>query len=317
MVAVDDLEPRFHFDHRPIDRNLLRPDRRVVRIKRGKDVLAVVGALFVVFAQHSLFRRPADDDVSRWGVILAPDDHGAAFGNVRAHALAAHPVGDVFTHLLGRFQLRAVFVLLSCETHTPSAAYTLFIETTESPFPEMAQTPDDASRENVHYDLCRRLDQLVVVRVVRVIYGLEAYTRHLHTLGQRLGDVKPQVLSARRGWLGVFHTRMWMAGIKVCTVTRRFAELTGVRSWFAPSSVGTQSTKYFKTMIRLCPPKACFRRVYLRRKGAVFLRIATVLRFIPTRRCPHAKKRPRAGSAVGRLWGALPVGGSGWSGRGQ
>ena len=65
---------------------------------------------------------------------------------------------------------------------------------------------DDLLRENVHYDLCRRLGQLGAVQVVRVCGGLEAYTDRLHATGQRLGDIKPQVLSPQGGWTSVFRT---------------------------------------------------------------------------------------------------------------
>jgi hypothetical protein len=74
--------------------------------------------------------------------------------------------------------------------------YTLFIDT-DAPLDGLAQRLDEALRESFHYDYCRRLGQLGPIDVQRVEHG--AYQRALAG-EQRLGDIKPPAIDARRDW---------------------------------------------------------------------------------------------------------------------
>lgn len=82
--------------------------------------------------------------------------------------------------------------------------YALFVETSVDAgvLRDIASALDEAMRENMHYDYCRRLGQLRELRVFRV-FGVGSAT-YLEFAGQRLGDVKPPALDGRDGWSGRF-----------------------------------------------------------------------------------------------------------------
>lgn len=86
--------------------------------------------------------------------------------------------------------VRAPFAMLALEDDH----YTLFIETDA---PLDARKIDEALRESFHYDYCRRLGQLGALEVQRVEQG--AYQRAVAS-EQKLGDIKPPAIDARRGW---------------------------------------------------------------------------------------------------------------------
>jgi hypothetical protein len=90
----------------------------------------------------------------------------------------------------------AQFAMLACEGN----AYTLFIETSacDSVLVAAARSLDDALRENIHYDYCRRLGQLQPLTLFRI--AANASTTYLAAAPQRLGDVKPPALDPRAGW---------------------------------------------------------------------------------------------------------------------
>jgi hypothetical protein len=91
--------------------------------------------------------------------------------------------------------VRTSFAMIACEEN----AYVLFVES-DAPLATLtaaAQALDDALRENVHYDYCRRLGQLGALSVARVQNASATYLAHS---GQRLGDVKLTSLDSRRGW---------------------------------------------------------------------------------------------------------------------
>ncbi|HKO57369.1 MAG TPA: GH3 auxin-responsive promoter family protein [Thermoanaerobaculia bacterium] len=108
-------------------------------------------------------------------------------------------------------KLNEVFVRERIErlVHAPFAMlaldddhYTLFIDT-GAPLDGLARHLDDALRESFHYDYCRRLGQLGPLDVQRVEHG--AYQRALAG-EQRLGDIKPPAVDARRDWAERFRT---------------------------------------------------------------------------------------------------------------
>lgn len=94
----------------------------------------------------------------------------------------------------------ARFAMLACEDR----CYALFIETDASSGIVLAaaRTLDDALRENVHYDYCRRLGQLGDLTPFRITAN--ASTTYLTHAGPRLGDVKLTALDSRRNWSARF-----------------------------------------------------------------------------------------------------------------
>jgi GH3 auxin-responsive promoter len=102
--------------------------------------------------------------------------------------------------VLGTFGVVASFAMLACEEN----AYTLFIESAASDalLLDVVHGLDDALRENIHYDYCRRLGQLQALRVFRIARdGSATYLTHA---GRRLGEVKLTALDSRGGWRGWF-----------------------------------------------------------------------------------------------------------------
>lgn len=92
--------------------------------------------------------------------------------------------------------IAAKFAMLACEEN----AYALFIESdcADAPLLDAAHALDEALRENIHYDYCRRLGQLGALNVFRI--ATAGSTTYLATSGQRLGDVKLTSLDRRRDW---------------------------------------------------------------------------------------------------------------------
>ncbi len=87
--------------------------------------------------------------------------------------------------------LEGFFLMAPCRDH-----YVLYAE---SPLPP--SKVDGRLRCNPHYDLARRLGQLAPARVVRLTGPARAeYLASLAARGQRLGDIKPSVLSPHRDW---------------------------------------------------------------------------------------------------------------------
>ena len=102
--------------------------------------------------------------------------------------------------VLRAFDVTASFAMLACEEN----AYTLFIESAadEALLLDVVRALDDALRENVHYDYCRRLGQLDALRVFRIAQNASA--TYLVHAGPRLGEVKLTALDSRGGWRGRF-----------------------------------------------------------------------------------------------------------------
>lgn len=92
------------------------------------------------------------------------------------------------------------FAMVACE----GDAYALFVESEAADLflLDAAHVLDDALRENVHYDYCRRLGQLGALRLFRILAG--GSETYLASSGQKLGDVKLAALDARGGWGGRF-----------------------------------------------------------------------------------------------------------------
>jgi hypothetical protein len=122
--------------------------------------------------------------------------------------LHQHFVQTCLDATLGALGIRARFTLLSCEAFAEGYAYTLFIESAsplqDSVIAQLAIRLEAALSQNIHYAYCRKLGQLAVARVVAVQNGAAWYLEHEMRSGKRLGDIKPQVLSPRMGYLDVW-----------------------------------------------------------------------------------------------------------------
>jgi hypothetical protein len=110
---------------------------------------------------------------------------------------------------LRSFGVTAGFAMLACEEN----AYTLFIESVDNDalLLDTAHALDQALRENVHYDYCRRLGQLGALQVFRITHNASA--TYLTQAPQRLGDVKLTSLDPRQGWSGRFQGS-WVRGVR-------------------------------------------------------------------------------------------------------
>jgi GH3 auxin-responsive promoter len=109
-------------------------------------------------------------------------------------------VRERLENALREHHINAAFAMLACEDN----GYALFLET-DAPDIRLLAVPralDDALRDNIHYDYCRRLGQLRGLRLFRI--DRDASATYLATSGQRLGDVKLSSLDARQGWSGRF-----------------------------------------------------------------------------------------------------------------
>ena len=96
------------------------------------------------------------------------------------------------------------FALLAPETGGGQPRYVLFLETPSGPPDGLAAALEDGLRENPGYEYCVRLGQLSTSEVACVQKGAcERYLDHLGSHGQRLGSVKPSVLSPFTGWRAV------------------------------------------------------------------------------------------------------------------
>lgn len=95
------------------------------------------------------------------------------------------------------------FTLLAPEQEDGRWGYTLFIEGPISP--QLGGLVDRELCENPHYAICRKLEQLTVVRCFQVTGdGYEIYVDARMKKGLMLGDIKPQALSSDSGWSEVF-----------------------------------------------------------------------------------------------------------------
>lgn len=97
---------------------------------------------------------------------------------------------------LERLNIRAEFCMVA-----PSVdRYVLFVKSDEP-----TQNPDMAFRENFHYDYCRKLGQLKEMRIFRLSGSPDReYIDECIRRGQKLGDIKPPVLSLIGGWEDIF-----------------------------------------------------------------------------------------------------------------
>jgi len=123
-------------------------------------------------------------------------------------------VRAVVEDILRKHQLNAAFWMMAPEW--PEGArpfYTLFIQFKDDAvidggrFRSVAHEIDEAMQESYHYEYSRRLGQLDGCRLFVIAPDSDSYHTYLTVcadLGQRLGDIKPSVLHAYKGWSGRF-----------------------------------------------------------------------------------------------------------------
>ncbi len=111
-------------------------------------------------------------------------------------------VSSVLGNVFARHRLKTRFVLIAPNVERPPH-YTIFIET-DVPSDEILLVCDDVEIELLgshHYAYCRRLGQLGPLQVFRIAAnGAQDYIRRYSVAGQRMGSIKPAVLSRHGDW---------------------------------------------------------------------------------------------------------------------
>ena len=94
--------------------------------------------------------------------------------------------------------------MLACD----GDAYVLYLESSASDAAVDSATDslERMLRENHHYDLCRRLEQLRQLRVARVSGASSTYLQ-VRAESQILGNIKIPALDREQGWSGRFEVR--------------------------------------------------------------------------------------------------------------
>ncbi len=116
---------------------------------------------------------------------------------------------DLVSDLFGE-KLNAVFVQNSLDAMKTEAEflmvapavdrYVLFVKSDRP-----VTNPDMAFRANFHYDYCRKLGQLKEMRIFRLTGDpIREYLDECVKRGQKLGDIKPPILSLTDGWENIF-----------------------------------------------------------------------------------------------------------------
>jgi hypothetical protein len=110
-------------------------------------------------------------------------------------------VCEVLREVFGSSKPR--FVLLAPDHDEDGCHYTLYVEGEVTP--HWARAIDHGLRKNPHYAYCRKLSQLLPLRLFSVAgQGYEIFIQHEGANGARLGDVKPSMLSCKSTWSRVF-----------------------------------------------------------------------------------------------------------------
>ncbi len=111
-------------------------------------------------------------------------------------------VADVLKLLYAKHAVTPSFSMLAPDDED-GFRYLLFLESVKFP-PGLELELDDALRANFHYDYCRKLGQLEMVRIHPVRHGVETFMEACRERGQKLGDIKPAFLHKDLGWKAWF-----------------------------------------------------------------------------------------------------------------
>ena len=108
---------------------------------------------------------------------------------------------------LSRLNICPDFTMIAPDKNedTQSVAYTLFLEVSSEccskSFEILKSNLEQRLCDNFHYAYCRRLGQLSPFQIFLVnSFGNEAYMNGCVSLGQKLGNIKPQLLRKEFGW---------------------------------------------------------------------------------------------------------------------
>ena len=110
-------------------------------------------------------------------------------------------VSDLFGEKLSELFLKSLPIQSEFHMFAPEGAgYVLYIKT-GCPLPDI----DGLLKENFHYKYCRDLGQLKPLKVFRLTGNpAKEFLDECAKRGQRLGDIKPTVLSLQSGWDQIF-----------------------------------------------------------------------------------------------------------------
>ncbi|MDB5321624.1 MAG: auxin-responsive promoter [Phycisphaerales bacterium] len=115
-------------------------------------------------------------------------------------------VVDVLSRLFAKWPFRPTFAMLAPDLDADGCRYTLYTDADARP--GLATALDALLAANPQYAYCRRLGQLRPPRIFRLTDDpYVAYCLRLQTTGQRLGDIKPAVLSRLDDWPSHFAGR--------------------------------------------------------------------------------------------------------------
>lgn len=173
-----------------------------LRVGAEYTVVVTTGGGFYRYRLHDRVR--VESFVGRTPSLrfLGKDD---LFSDQCGEKLSDAFVAGVVRQALALLEPGAVFALLAPDQRPGGVGYTLYLESRRDPPLELAGQLDKFLSDNPHYAYCRRLGQLVPVRVFRVAGNAQhVYLEECRQKGRRLGDVKPVALSSETGWSGIF-----------------------------------------------------------------------------------------------------------------
>ncbi|MFN2202002.1 MAG: GH3 auxin-responsive promoter family protein [Caldilineaceae bacterium] len=120
-------------------------------------------------------------------------------------------VARALDSVCARLALTPEFAMLACDDKRSPPAYTLYIQAAsadDAQLAALARSLDAAFHDNYHYAYCRRMGQLDMLSIFRVEGdATSSYLRAASGRKQRVGDVKPSLLSRHGGWSQVFAGR--------------------------------------------------------------------------------------------------------------
>jgi hypothetical protein len=111
----------------------------------------------------------------------------------------------VLENVFAKYEVSPSFAMLAPDDED-GFRYILYLES-DVYMHELSKDLDSALRANFHYDYCRKLGQLQAAEVIYVTGGTENYLKACQARGQKLGNIKPNVLQKTIGWRKWFATR--------------------------------------------------------------------------------------------------------------
>ncbi len=128
--------------------------------------------------------------------------------DLRGEKLSEGFVANVFNETLASERSAIQFAMLAPDHHNDGTiGYTLFLQSTHRPAPDLIPRIQQGLRKNPHYAYCVALAQLNPARLFLVEGNAhQAYLKRVRELGQPLGGIKPTALSNLSGW------RDWFKG---------------------------------------------------------------------------------------------------------